>query len=209
MVKGKEGKLPLFMETDGETETEQVIKGPDQASQPLARLTPSEKFLGMTHVAAAEAVQSRGDPSISEEGPTFDISAGVNEGQAAPDAPAPQHGKEQQEGSLDEPENEDGIVSSYMAQVLEIIPDVAPEYLLALIMQLYPQHRKETIDLAMQIIFEDDQYPKVERKGKRVSEADLDIRVPKKARIEYTDYSQRDRPRLGGSNYLDMSLVRD
>jgi hypothetical protein len=201
-VKGKEEKLPLFMETD--EETEQLM-----ASQPLACLTPLENVQEMTHAAAAEAaVQPRGDAPISEEG---DIPADVNEGQAAPDGPAPppQQGQEQQEGSLDEPENEEGIISGYMAQVLEIIPDVAPEYLLALIMQLYPQHQKESIDLAIQILFEDGQYPKVERRGKRMSEADPDIRVLKKARIEYTDYSQLDRPSLAGSDYVNMSLVRD
>ena len=191
-VKGKEGKLPLFMEAD--EETEKVM-----ASQPLACLTPSENVQEMTHAAAAEAaVQPR-------EG---DIPVDINQGQAAPDVPAPQQGQEQQ-GSLDEPENEEGIISGYMAQVLEIIPDVAPEYLLALIMQLYPQHQKESIDLAIQILFDDGQYPKVERKGKRMSEADLDTRVLKKARIEYTDYSQLDRPSLAGFDYVNMSLVRD
>ena len=194
-VKGKEEKLPLFMETD--EEMEQVIQGPDQASQPPARLTPLKSFQEMAHVAAAEAVHPKDNVPISEEG-----------AQAAPDAPAPQQEQEQQEGSLDELENEEGIISGYMAQVLEIIPDVAPEYLLALIMQLYPQHRKESIDLAIQILFEDGQYPKVERRGKRMSEVDLDIRALKKARIEYTDYSQRDRPSVGG-DYVNMSLVRD
>ena len=205
VVKGRDKILPLFLEAD--EETEQVIKGLGQASLPLARLTPLENFQEGAHVEAAEATQP-GDVPISKEGQIADISADINEGQADPNAPAPQQGQEQQEGNLDEPENEEGIISGYMAQVLEIVPDVAPEYLLALMMQLYPQHRNGSIDLAIQILFDDGQYPKVEKKGKRKSEADLDIRALKKARIEYTDYSQQDRPSHGGPDYLSMSLVR-
>lgn len=195
--KEKEKALPLFMETD------EVFGGLGQTSQPRAPPTVArlEGPQGRVNVAAAEPMQPRGDAPISEEDQAVDVPVDANERQAASDAPAPQ--QEQQNN----PESEESLLSRYIALVLEIVPDVAPDYLLALIVQLYPQHKDETVGLAIQMLFEDGQYPKVERKAKRKSAGDLDIRAVKKAKIEYVDYSQMDRPNPASPYYTNLSLV--
>jgi len=197
--KEKEKTLPLFMEAD------EVFGGLIQTLEPPA--PPTVAHLGGSQGRVnVGATESRGEAPISEEDQAVDVSVGANERKAASDAPAPQ---QEQQNNLGEPENEESVLSSYMALVLEVVPDVAPDYLLALIIQLYPQHKNETVGLAIQMLFEDGQYPKVERKGKRKSEGDLDIRAMKKARIEYVDYSQMNRPNPAGPYYTNLSLVRD
>jgi TRIAD3 protein (E3 ubiquitin-protein ligase RNF216) len=78
-------------------------------------------------------------------------------------------------------------IPGYVAQVLEIIPDVDPEYALSLIRQHYPESRDQVVEPVLHALFEDPAYPKLDKKGKRKRvEGDIpgDARdTPKKAKF--------------------------
>ena len=81
-------------------------------------------------------------------------------------------------------------------------------YLLALLLQLYPQHKDNTVTTALTMLFDDPQYPKVDRKGKRKSDTSAhDNRPGKKAKVDYVDYSRQDRESHGSEAYVDLTLV--
>ena len=97
-------------------------------------------------------------------------------------------------------------VSTVVAQVLEIIPDVHPDHLLALVEQHLPTHQAQVLEHVLHILFEDASYPKVEKKakGKRKVEVEEDPAPPKKAKI---DYGSIERQFQRGRYYIDLSLV--
>lgn len=111
-----------------------------------------------------------------------------------------------------EAETGEDIVTKYMAQILEILPDVDPDYLIALLLQLHPQHQAETMNVALTMLFDDPKHPKVDRtgkgKGKRKSESavDHDHRPAKKVKLDYVDYSLQDRQLRGGDHYVDLAV---
>lgn len=102
-------------------------------------------------------------------------------------------------------EEEKDQVSTVVAQVLEIIPDVHPDHLLALVEQHLPTHQAQVLEHVLHILFEDASYPKVEKKakGKRKVEAEEDPAPAKKAKI---DYGSTERQFQRGRHYVDLSL---
>ncbi|KAJ7109483.1 hypothetical protein C8R44DRAFT_635668 [Mycena epipterygia] len=98
-------------------------------------------------------------------------------------------------------------IPGYVAQVLEIIPDVDPEHAFSLVRQHYPQSGDQVVEPVLHALFEDPTYPKLDKKGKRkrVEEDDLpgDARGKPKAKL---DYSSKDREYKGGVHYPDLSL---
>ncbi|KAK2467968.1 hypothetical protein APHAL10511_000263 [Amanita phalloides] len=194
---GDKGKVkeavPLFMDSDGDSV---------QAIQSLTELSKSSNFVHPWDIARGRMLSGPGDADQPTRTIATDKSAqAADEGRAA----AQPELVPSQQGNANETTSEEDIVSLYVAQVLEIVPDVAPDYLLALIKQLHPHRKDDLINTAIQMLFEDTQYPKVERRGKRKS-AEPDARIVKKAKLDYVDYSQRDRPCLGGPNYTELSL---
>ncbi|KAG6856665.1 hypothetical protein H0H87_002042 [Tephrocybe sp. NHM501043] len=107
--------------------------------------------------------------------------------------------------------------SMMTARVLEIIPDVEPEYLLALITQnttAHPEHPVSTIvELILHALFEDPKYPKVDRygKGKRKADdmdgnAEGSISDEREKKKQKTDYKDVEREFRGGLGYGDAAL---
>ncbi|PFH45453.1 hypothetical protein AMATHDRAFT_9204 [Amanita thiersii Skay4041] len=120
---------------------------------------------------------------------------------------------------LEEPSN-DGphfAVDTIHAQILEVIPTVCPDYLLATLIQLYPTYKDQTADFVLQMLFDDPTYPRVDTGKKRKHSHDNDDdeekegnRQAKKAKVvmmaEETNYASTNRPQLGGVHYSDLSM---
>ncbi|TRM63521.1 hypothetical protein BD626DRAFT_494567 [Schizophyllum amplum] len=98
------------------------------------------------------------------------------------------------------------LKNAYVAQVLDIIPDVQPEHVHALAEQYYAQYKEQTLETILHVLFEDKNYPKVDRKGKRKrTEADEEAeRRGKKAKE--TDFLSIDRPLPQGPHYYELAL---
>ncbi|KAF8907296.1 hypothetical protein CPB84DRAFT_298608 [Gymnopilus junonius] len=113
---------------------------------------------------------------------------------------------------IPEPEPEVDPASRAVAQVLEIIPDVEPEYLLGLVQGHLPNFGQQTAEHVLGQLFEDGGYPRVDlkKKGKRKSDAALDNdgegeRPNKKAKVDYTSV---DREFIARLDYTELALVQ-
>ncbi|GJE95558.1 hypothetical protein PsYK624_117440 [Phanerochaete sordida] len=119
------------------------------------------------------------------------------------------------------PQPQPDPMSSTVAQVLEIIPDVDPAYLHALIHRQLDTHVIETADSAvarlssyevalqrvLHSLFENPGYPKVSRKRKRSSDEGGEDAEPAKVRkVEETNYGDKDRPPPVGKYYHELAL---
>jgi hypothetical protein len=98
-------------------------------------------------------------------------------------------------------------ISTYVARVLEIVPDVEPDYLLDLVTQNITTQGDQVVEHVLHGLFENPTYPKVDRKGKR-KQADGgtegDETPLKKTKL---DYRNKERLYNGGEHYSDMALV--
>lgn len=115
-----------------------------------------------------------------------------------------------------EPEPERDPLSGYVARILEIIPDVEPDHLLALVTKFAPSLQDGVVEHILHALFEDPAYPKVDKKGKgKRKQTDEDLRgegtavegstPTKKHKIDYGDKTRAFR---GGVHYTDLALVR-
>ncbi|KAF5376094.1 hypothetical protein D9615_007750 [Tricholomella constricta] len=105
--------------------------------------------------------------------------------------------------------------SSAMARILEIIPDIEPDYLLALVAKYMLEHPEQGLDIVVETIlhtlFDDAKYPKIDRmgKGKRKqtdAEADEAQATGSPAKKSKIDYADKNRPFKGGVHYADLAL---
>ncbi|KAF7294852.1 hypothetical protein MIND_01023100 [Mycena indigotica] len=95
-------------------------------------------------------------------------------------------------------------VSGYVAQVLEVIPDVDPPHLEGLVRQQLLNAPENVLESVLHILFEDPTYPKSDKKGKRKRvEEDDNPRNKPKAKI---DYASQDRPYNGGVHYPQLAI---
>ncbi|KAJ7632726.1 hypothetical protein FB45DRAFT_913292 [Roridomyces roridus] len=93
----------------------------------------------------------------------------------------------------------------FVSQILEIVPDVDPEYALSLVREQYPKHQDQVVEPVLHLLFEDPSYPKLDRKGKRKRvETDEAGRDPAKA--AKIDYGSKDREYKGGIHYGQLSI---
>lgn len=117
-------------------------------------------------------------------------------------------------------DDESDQFGGYVAQVLEIVPDVDPPYVLGLLIQYYPDYRDKVVEPVLHRLFEDPSYPKLERgKGKRkrddgdengeVGSHDGPVGGSGKGKEKDIDYSKKDRPKTGGVHYMDLAVVRE
>lgn len=92
----------------------------------------------------------------------------------------------------------------FLAQVLEIIPDVEPTYAMNLIRAQHPTSGSNVVATALHSLFEST-YPKREKnKGKRKRE-DSDDGGPSTQKVK-VDYACKDRPFTGGVNYYGLAM---
>ncbi|KAI0070670.1 hypothetical protein K474DRAFT_1608247 [Panus rudis PR-1116 ss-1] len=98
----------------------------------------------------------------------------------------------------------------YLAQVIEIIPDVDPDFALALLNENYPNFKEQVVEHVLHALFENPSYPKVEKgKGKRKREAsDEGERAGIKSQREEAQVDYLSKNRRVGPNYHDLALHR-
>lgn len=102
------------------------------------------------------------------------------------------------------PEAEPDPLSGYVSQILEIVPDVEPDHLLALVMKFLPDYQEKVVEPVLHALFEDPTYPKIDKKGKRKRVDDNDASGKKARTIEY---GSLDRKYTGGVHYSDIAIV--
>ena len=119
-----------------------------------------------------------------------------------------------QPGSLLEIEPEVPAADHYVAQVLEIVPDVDPTHASELI-ERYREHKDQVVQRVLHTLFEDPAYPKIDKskmKGKRKRENDDDNegerRHSKQLVVDQDIFLQKDPTRVVGQYYFDIALVR-
>lgn len=59
-----------------------------------------------------------------------------------------------------------GAIDIAIAQALEVVPDVEPDHLRALVVENLAAHKDQVSERVLQILFEDPAYPRANRKGK-------------------------------------------
>ncbi|KAJ3937045.1 MAG: hypothetical protein NXY57DRAFT_982937 [Lentinula lateritia] len=112
-----------------------------------------------------------------------------------------------EENQLMELQAEKNAQLSMLSQVLELVPDVQPEYAEELILQHSTTRQGEVLEAVIHALFENSAYPKIDKKGKRKStEQHHDEGGHKKPRFDEPDYSRLDREYKGGVHYSDLSI---
>ena len=112
------------------------------------------------------------------------------------------------------------IMSRYVAQVLEIVPDVDPDHCVGLVAD--HQHLNEsTVERILHILFEDPDYPRAKRSnyddnGKRKTDGSNDNRPNKRAKVDRKNNAGNEddglwmnmkRPVVGGMDYHSLAIV--
>ncbi|ESK93036.1 ring finger [Moniliophthora roreri MCA 2997] len=106
-------------------------------------------------------------------------------------------------------EQEQDSTSSCLAQVLEIMPDVQPDHATALITQHLQNNTKNVVEVVLHSLFENPNYPKIDKKGKRKATApsDPEDKDSKKARVlDGLDYASTERDFRGGVHYTTLAI---
>ncbi|KAH7929949.1 hypothetical protein BV22DRAFT_1028918 [Leucogyrophana mollusca] len=97
-------------------------------------------------------------------------------------------------------------VDAYVARVIEIVPDVQPAHVLALIEQYIAAQPANVVELVLHVLLEGPGYPKIDNKGKRKrAEEGEDGAARGQPKIK-VNYAQKDREYKGGPHYTDMAL---
>jgi E3 ubiquitin-protein ligase RNF216 len=98
-------------------------------------------------------------------------------------------------------------IDTYVAKVLEIIPDVQVDYLLGLIVQHLPSSQERVVETVLYHLFENPTFPKVERKGKRKRDEDAGAEATASTSKPGVDYANKEREFRGSPQYLELALV--
>lgn len=95
----------------------------------------------------------------------------------------------------------------FVAQVLEIIPNVLPEHARKLIEQHYPSRKGQVVETVLHLLFEDPSYPKSDPKGKRkLSEMAGSVNDEQRNTKVKLDFGCKDRESEGGPNYVNSAM---
>jgi TRIAD3 protein (E3 ubiquitin-protein ligase RNF216) len=103
-------------------------------------------------------------------------------------------------------------VSACVAHILEIIPDVEPDYLTRLVTKAVSTHGSRVLEHVLHFLFDDSKYPKIDAKGKgkrkRADDEDKDAQAEdsKRPKVDF-GYGDLSRAFKGGPDYLDIALV--
>ncbi|KAG2134049.1 uncharacterized protein EDB93DRAFT_1173254 [Suillus bovinus] len=98
---------------------------------------------------------------------------------------------------------------TYVARVLEIVPDVEPAHALGLAEQFIHNSAnsgQNVLELVLHSILEDPNYPKVDRKGKRKRLEDDEEGAARGQPVPKIDYGATDREFKGGMYYFELAL---
>jgi hypothetical protein len=98
-------------------------------------------------------------------------------------------------------------VDTYVARVIEILPDALLEHVYALVESHIGTSRQAVVETVLHSLFENPNYPRVDKKGKGKRIRDDDAAESSRSVKLRIDYASKDRPFTGGANYIDMALV--
>jgi hypothetical protein len=108
---------------------------------------------------------------------------------------------------------ESNAVSDCVVRVLEIIPDVEPQHLTALVVKSIPIHGPQVLERVLHVLFEDPNYPRIENKGKgkrKWGDDESDhSRAEGSSKRQKLDYGYGDMSRMftQGPDYAELALV--
>ncbi|KAF7984602.1 hypothetical protein HWV62_12799 [Athelia sp. TMB] len=107
-----------------------------------------------------------------------------------------------------EPETEPlpPTMDTLIARVLEIVSDVQPAHVLSLLEQHATAHKNELVEFVLHALFEDPNYPKIDKKGKRRREDTEEPEGKDRRKSIKIDYGSKDRERVVGPHYADIAL---
>jgi TRIAD3 protein (E3 ubiquitin-protein ligase RNF216) len=97
-----------------------------------------------------------------------------------------------------------------VARVLEIVPDVEPAHVLGLTEHFThnPVNAGQNVlELVLHTLFENPNYPKVDRKGKRKITEDDEEGAVRGQPVPKIDYGATNREFTGGVDYFELALV--
>lgn len=97
--------------------------------------------------------------------------------------------------------------SVYLAQIIEIVPDVDSDHVLAMIKKFLPEKGAEVVETILHALLEDPTYPRTDKKGKRKQVHQSEERDNPEKRVKI-DYGASDRKYEGGVFYSDLAIVR-
>lgn len=141
------------------------------------------------------------DAPTAQAGPSSHSPAPIS----FPDAPVVHIQPDPQEEDVDP-------YSEHLSLVVEVIPDILPQYALEMIKTNYPTHGNKVGEWVVQSLFDNSSYPKAEKveagkqKGKRKASELEDVAEGPLLRVKI-DYTTVDRPRPTGKNYRELSTV--
>lgn len=147
-----------------------------------------------------EGVREMAVPNQGLEHPPPPVLLGV-----LPPAPPPQPPQ-----TLEPPAPAADPTDACVARVLEIVPDVQPAHVLGLVEQFIhlPNDTGQTfLELVLHSLFENPDYPKVDKKGKRKRTEDDAEGTARGQPVPKIDYGAKDREYKGGLYYFDLALV--
>ncbi|KAI0713080.1 hypothetical protein C8T65DRAFT_739128 [Cerioporus squamosus] len=98
--------------------------------------------------------------------------------------------------------DEDVPFDAYVAQVLEIIPDVLSAHVFSLIEQHYPNAKAQVVETVLHVLFENPDYPKADAKGKRKRDEPPEQRAVRPK----VDYGDKNRVFDRGTWYTPLAL---
>lgn len=211
------------------------IGSPSKHSRHTHRQAPAEDVIEITDsedeggpstvrralLGGSSSVWEVEGPSVSNSQPRAPVlsvagpSSSPVRRQAAPLPPPSQTPSRvlEQEASLDflpPPEVDADPFSVYVAQVLEIIPDVDPDHVLSLIINQHETYKDKVVEPVLHLLFEDPDYPKADKKGKRKREEEPveSVSVTRRRLVEVeVDYASEVRARPSGTFYQELSIV--
>ena len=186
--------------------------GPSQPKKPIGLAT---SFSGVWEVEPPPSTSSSlflPDPDEPIAGP----SRSQKRSQPAPPPPSQTPSRVLEEEStqpvLIPPAEDPDPLSAFVAQVLEIIPDVDPSHALALVTLHYDEYKDKVVEPVLHTLFEASDYPKADKKGKRRREEVDDQEAPasvarRKVSEVDVDYASEARPQPPGLFYQELSIV--
>ena len=108
------------------------------------------------------------------------------------------------------PDRGEPLWQRYVAQILEIVPDVLPSHVLELVERYIDAHDQNVTERVLEVLFESTNYPKASNKGKgkrkRADDDEGDVGLSRSKRK--VDYASKNRERPRGQWYIELSLVR-
>ncbi|KAI0776546.1 hypothetical protein BD413DRAFT_469028 [Trametes elegans] len=97
----------------------------------------------------------------------------------------------------------------FVAQVLEIVPDVLPAHVYSLVEKYYTDYLEKVVEPVLHQLFENPDYPRLDMKdkGKRKRDDDDDEESPRQVKPKI-DYGDKNRKFEGGLYYRDLAQER-